>query len=537
MDDAIEAAAAAEKKREELVDRAKLEGDFSNKLWRLTNLYWITDEMGKSVPFKPRSMQLKFLEEMWYLNCILKARQHGFTTLITLWILDECIFFPDQTAGVIAHNLDDGQKIFRNKVKHPWDRLPAQLKAANPATNDRSQELVWSNGSQMSVSTSTRSGTCQYLLVTEFGKIAARFPEKADEIVSGAFNTVHPGNYLFVESTAEGRSGHFFDLCRRSQSHQKASKVLTKHDFKFHFYPWWANDEYQLSEEEAKSVVIGKSALEYFRKLERGLGVFLAAGEPWAQDWARVGPRMALGRIAWWVKKRELNGSDLMKREYPSTPDEAFESSIKGAYFAEEMQRAREEGRISRIPHQKGVSVDTWWDIGRRDKTAVWFTQTVGRECRLINYYERSLSSLTWFLTELFPQMQREHGYHYRHFVGPHDMSVHEYSTGTSRFETARKLGATFKIMPQMEDNDQIDNARNFLSVCYFDEALCEVGIEHLENFRKEWNEHLGQYMEKYLHDQHSHGATAFMTGAAGFGLVNSGRARAQPLEQKSFPT
>jgi hypothetical protein len=493
---------------------------FADKFWRLTNLYNIINESGEEVHFVPNEMQLKFLDEMWYLNCILKARQHGFTTLITLWILDECLFYPNQTAGVIAHNLEDGAKIFRTKIKHPYDRLLPGLRDRIPAQNDRAQELVFGNKSSIAVSTSTRSGTCQYLLITEFGKIAAKFPEKANEIVSGAFNTVHPGNYLFVESSAEGRSGQFYDLCKRSEDAKVAEKPLSKMDFKFHFYSWWENPKYVLSAEDAKNVVFTKAHHEYFDKLARQHGI-----------------KLTFEQMAFYIKKREMNGGDLIKREYPSTSKEAFEASIIGAYFGEQMAEAREKGRICKVPHVKGVGVDTWWDLGLRDKMAVWFVQVVGREARFINYTEKSDRSLTWFLTVHLPAIQKEHGYHYRNFVGPHDLSVRELTSGVARWQTAKGLGVLFKVCPQIEFEDQLEEGRNFIAGSWFDEEMCAEGVEHLENFRKEWNEHLGAYMDKPMHDKHSHGASAYMTGACMFRTVNQGGTRAQRVGARRFAT
>src|SRR3990172_3098364 len=96
-------------------------------------------------------------------------------------------------------------------------------------------ELSLTNGSMVYVGTSMRSATVQFLHVSEFGKISRRTPEKAKEIVSGSFNAVHPGQMIFVESTAEGRAGEFFDMCDGAQKKQQASSKLTQLDFKFHF--------------------------------------------------------------------------------------------------------------------------------------------------------------------------------------------------------------------------------------------------------------------------------------------------------------
>ena len=94
----------------------------------MNNLYYITDEEAKKVLFKPNKVQQIFYSEWWYLNVILKSRQHGITTAIDLWYLDECLFNNNVEAGIIAHRRDDAQKIFRRKVEFPYDNLPGWLK-------------------------------------------------------------------------------------------------------------------------------------------------------------------------------------------------------------------------------------------------------------------------------------------------------------------------------------------------------------------------------------------------------------------------
>ena len=56
---------------------------------------------------------------MHYLSLILKARQLGFTTFIQLIMLDAYVFISNIRAGTIAHNLNDAETIFRDKVKFP----------------------------------------------------------------------------------------------------------------------------------------------------------------------------------------------------------------------------------------------------------------------------------------------------------------------------------------------------------------------------------------------------------------------------------
>ena len=109
-------------------------------------------------------------------SLILKARQLGFTTFIQLFMLDACLFNSNIRAGTIAHRLDDARVIFRDKVKFPYDNLPDMLKAARPIIRDSADELVFANNSSIRVSTSMRSGTLQYLHISEYGQLCAAFP-------------------------------------------------------------------------------------------------------------------------------------------------------------------------------------------------------------------------------------------------------------------------------------------------------------------------------------------------------------------------
>jgi hypothetical protein len=287
---------------------------FSDWRWRLNNLYWIVDKEGNRVQFNLNWAQANLFDEMHFMNCILKARQLGFTTFIQLFMLDACIFNANIRAGTIAHRLDDAKTIFRDKIKYPYDNLPDGLKNRVRKVSDSADELLLSNNSSIRVGTSLRSGTLQYLHISEYGKLCAQFPEKAREVRTGALNTVQAGQVVFIESTAEGQEGHFFDLCENARSKDRMQTTLTPLDFKFHFYPWWKNPDYVL----VGAVVIGDDLRRYFEKLATG-GIILS---PEQQNW--------------YAKKAETQLAD-MKREFPATAEEAFEASIEGAYYANEM--------------------------------------------------------------------------------------------------------------------------------------------------------------------------------------------------------
>lgn len=190
-----------------------------DKYWRLNNLYFITDKQGKKIRFRMTDEQIEYFQGMHTRNIILKARQLGFTTECCIIQLDAALFESAKCA-LIAHTLNDAKRLFREKVKYAYDNLPAEIRAANPARNDAAGELVFSKGGSLYVSTSFRGGTLRYLHVSEFGKICAKFPHKAREIVTGAFEAVATDCFVTIESTAEGRAGYFFDYSQSAEKQQ-----------------------------------------------------------------------------------------------------------------------------------------------------------------------------------------------------------------------------------------------------------------------------------------------------------------------------
>ena len=471
--------------------------------WRIRNLYYIKDENGKEVHFVPNEEQEQFLREYWYFNVILKARQLGFTTLIDLLILDQCFFVQNMAGGIIAHNLEDVGKIFRNKIKYAHDKLPAALRAVNPVAKSSESEIIWKNGSSISVGTSMRSGTLQYLHVSEMGKIARKYPEKSREIVTGSFNAVHAGNFMFIESTAEGRGGDFFNIVQQAKKLADAKATLTKMDFKLHFYPWWMKSEYRL---DPAGVVIERSAEEYFEELRFKHGIKLDA-------WQK----------AWYVKKlAQMGDEEKMKQEFPSYVDEAFEAANEEKYFGKQMVWLRKNGRIKEIPILTERPVNVMWDLGR-DMTSLWFHQFVAGEHRLIDFYQASGEELSHFFRVI-----QERGYIIgRHFL-PHDskdraINVPEDNTVFARVKKAYRNAQCIVVPRTPSKADSIGRARPFLRLCWIHERNCAEGIKCMDGYRKVWDEKAGVWKEEPFHDVNSHGADSFMQLSDGWKVEYEG--------------
>ena len=467
-----------------------------NAEWRIDNLYWIKDEAGKEVKFVRNDAQRRWWKDRWFLNVILKARQLGFSTEIALEILDECLFSANFTAGIIDYSIDDAKKKL-DKIKFAYDRLRSDIKSQITLTKSNTENLEFSNGSRIEVGTSHRGGTLQHLHVSEYGKISATRPDKAKEIKTGGFGTVHVGQRIDVESTAEGIGGEFYEMVQRADALQKEKRPLSGLDFKLHFFAWWQHPGYRL---DPATVRVPVELEDYFADLGARYGIVLDA-------WQR----------AWYAAKRYQVGPDDMLREYPSFPEEAFKSSIDGAYFSRQMSQIRQDGRICELQHDESRLVNTFWDIGN-DTTAIWFHQTDSVRHRLIDYYENADESIPHYVKELRDRAEKV-GYKYGTHYAPSDIENTEWGgTGKSRKDIAAGLGVKFKPIDKVTDKDDaIEAARRFLGMCWFSEKYCEQGIRCLDNYRKKWNEQLATWSGTPLHDWASHGADSFMTGAMGY--------------------
>ncbi|MCK5501448.1 MAG: hypothetical protein KAI82_09400, partial [Tritonibacter mobilis] len=247
---------------------------FSGQLYKIMTK---ADEYndGQIIPFEPNMAQRQFIENLHYRNVILKARQLGFTTLIAILWLDHALFVENQRVGIIAHTKDDASVIFRDKVRFAYDQLPDEVRAMFPVKTANKSELHFGhNNSSIRVSVSMRSGTIHRLHISEMGKIAAKFPAKAVEIVTGSLPAVPMYGIAVIESTAEGRQGEFFEIATRAEKRAYDARPLTPKEFRFHFFPWHFMLEYQAPANDNTPVSVADH--QYFDEVEQSAGVKLS---------------------------------------------------------------------------------------------------------------------------------------------------------------------------------------------------------------------------------------------------------------------
>jgi phage terminase large subunit len=192
------------------------------------------------------------------------------------------------------------------------------------------------------------------------------------------------------------------------------------------------------------------------------------------------------------------------------------EAAIKGAIYGKLMAAAKVEGRITRVPIEPALPVDTDWDLGVGDHTAIWFTQSLrSGEVRCVDYYEGSGEGLPFYASILAEKKQKR-GWVYGSHWAPHDIVVRELGTGKSRLDTAKSLGINFKVTPRLttagagEVEEGINAARILLPKCWFDEEHCKAGIEALRHYRRDFNARLNEFKATPVHDWSSHAADAF---------------------------
>lgn len=191
------------------------------------------------------------------------------------------------------------------------------------------------------------------------------------------------------------------------------------------------------------------------------------------------------------------------ENEYLQEFECSFDAAITGAYYASELQKAESDKRISAVPYDPQLRVHTAWDLGVSDSTTIWFWQQVGREVRIIDYYEAAGHGLDHYARVLDGR-----GYLYGKHWAPHDVAVRELGSGKSRIETAASLGINFETAPNLPVEDGISAVRMLLPRCYIDAKKCALGLDAIRQYRDKRDEKRGISMGP-LHDWTSHAADA----------------------------
>jgi phage terminase large subunit len=216
----------------------------------------------------------------------------------------------------------------------------------------------------------------------------------------------------------------------------------------------------------------------------------------------------------WFPKVLEQERLDCL-RDVPDQYDQIWEGGYatvtEGAYYARPIAIAKAEGRIGRVAADPLMTRRAFWDIGgtgaKADAAAIWIAQFIGREIRVIDYYEVSGQPLAAHVAWL-----RAKGFGDALCVLPHDGATNDRVFDVSYESALRDAGFAVEVVPNQGAGAaalRIEAARRHFPSIWFNEETTRPGLEALGWYHEKRDEmrHIGLGPE---HDWSSHGADAF---------------------------
>lgn len=473
---------------------------FVSKLWRLNNCYTIVNKNGQRVTFRMNLAQHKvYAAALRHPRLIiLKSRQQGISTMWLVSFFDDALCNTDFSIGLMAQGTDEASTLLE-RTKILWNTLHPEIKKflGVRVTKDNTKEFSLSNGSNIFIRTSFRSTTLQRLHISEMGKIANKYPEKAKETKTGTLQAIAPGNIAVIESTAEGDNLFKSDW---------DNAVLYCHQLSLKdFYPVflsWLDDPDCVNEVDQ---IITQKHADYFAKLEASLNIKLTRQQ----------------KNFWVVQYRELG--EKIYQEYPSTPAEAFMATKDGAYYAAlYLEWVIGYKRKVKDLYDKNLNVQIAVDLGMNDTNVILPFQTYKKQFRVLGQFEDSGQKISYYTDWIKRQPWFKN---LTHVILPHDAEVKELTSGKKRSEVFEEelafdnegnpTNITFTILERTNVNEGIEQVRQIISDLWIDETADYIEYCFL-NYKKEWDEKREKWRDKPEHNEASNGGDAIRYMAVG---------------------
>lgn len=204
------------------------------------------------------------------------------------------------------------------------------------------------------------------------------------------------------------------------------------------------------------------------------------------------------------IRAEGLMSEDMIQQEHFCS----FTLGIQGSYYAKYIQDAKNEDRICHMPYQPQLRVNTAWDVGFNDETAIIFFQCKGREIHIIDYYENRQREAAHYAKIILDK-----GYIYGRHFGPHDVCAHEKGSGLAVRSVYSDLGIDFTVLSLKDIKSVVEGiecARGLFPSIWFDSKKCDMLIKALENYRAQYDEKREYYSNRPVHDKWSNAADAF---------------------------
>ena len=205
-----------------------------------------------------------------------------------------------------------------------------------------------------------------------------------------------------------------------------------------------------------------------------------------------------------------LYGEDVGNAQFEQEYLCSFNAAILGAFYALEMAKVRNEGRIDAdLDVPVGIPVHRAWDLGVGDDTSIWWFASVGSQVYVVDHYASSGVGLEHY-AEIIEQRKHKYGWRDGNDYVPHDAKIKEWGSGRTRVETMQAMGLCPILVPHAAIDDGINAVRRTLPLCVFHQRTEATGIAALEQYRREWDDNKKAFRASAIHDWTSHPADAF---------------------------
>lgn len=213
--------------------------------------------------------------------------------------------------------------------------------------------------------------------------------------------------------------------------------------------------------------------------------------------------------------------------DYPNIWLGECRAAVEGSVFEKELNRATEEGRITDVSWDPSKPVNTYWDLGRNDKCAIWFGQTINMQFRWIRYYENRGEHISHYI-KVLKELPYAYGNHYL----PHDADNEYQSAEKTILNQMRAAfsGVADPIKRTPKKVLSIDAARAIMVNSLWDRANCADGVVCLQRYAYKVDPETKKTSAEPEHDTPwSHGADAFQTAGMAAQLTE----RKAPVRKK----
>ena len=210
-------------------------------------------------------------------------------------------------------------------------------------------------------------------------------------------------------------------------------------------------------------------------------------------------------------------GKSLWLQEYHCS----FEAAIPGSFWAESLDALQLRGAICNFEHDRSKPVFTAGDLGRTDDTAIWFYQIDGDQLDIVDYWAGNGCEIydplnpDRSICHILLAKAAQYGYQYARHWWPHDARPRRLGMGGKSIlqqfvEAGQKEKALgqFSIVPHLDVQEGIQAGRTtFRHVRRFHQERCQVGLDALRHYHREWDAEKKMYLDHPVHDFASHPA------------------------------